>query len=154
MSISGRRNVVSVVWTLVGIMLFWRGLPYAGLREVPEIVGLSGADTWIALAIAVVVGVGKGMSALKKGARRAVTHIEKQGAQAPAWNVFSPIMYLLVAIMIAAGLGLRMAPYDAGIKAWIIAILYPGVGVALVIGGQLVRKVEGFPQQPEPAQAA
>lgn len=152
MTVNGRRNIVCLVWSLVGLLLIWRGLPYAGLRADPDIVGLAGSSTWIALAIALVVGVGKGMSALRKGARRAVTHIEAQGEIAPFWNVFSPIMYLLVAIMIAAGVGLRLAPYDPATKAWIVGILYPAVGVALLIGGQLVRRVDALPQaEPAPA---
>jgi len=151
MSVNGRRNLVCLVWTLVGVMLVWRGLPYAGVRTSPDVQGLTGSSSWIALGIAAVVGVGKGMTALRKGARRAATHIERQGAQAPFWNVFSPVMYLLVAVMIAAGMALRLAPYDAVVKAWAVGILYPAVGVALVIGGQLVRTVEPLP---EPAAAA
>ena len=141
MSITGRRNVVCIIWTAVGLMLVWRGLPYAGLRAEPDVVGLTGASTWIALAAALVVGIGKGLTALRKGARRAVTHIVRQGERAPAWNVFSPVMYLLVAVMVAAGVALRRAPYDATAKAWIVGILYPAVGVALLIGGQLARTV-------------
>ena len=142
MTANGRRKIVCFVWTIVGFMLIWRGLPYAGLIDDPGIVGLTGSSTWIALGIALIVGIGKGMSALRKGARRAVTHIVKQGETAPWWNIFSPVMYLLVAVMIAAGLALRLAPYDADVKAWIVGILYPAVGVALLIGGQLVRRVD------------
>ncbi|MHC4954932.1 MAG: hypothetical protein ACYTGZ_13680 [Planctomycetota bacterium] len=152
MTVTGRRNIVSIVWTVVGVFLFWRGLPYAGLLEVPDVVGLTGSNTWIALVVAVVVGIGKGMSALRKGARRAVTHIVRQGDRGPWWNVFSPTMYVLVAIMVAAGIGLRTAPYDAAVKAWVIGILYPAVGVALVIGGQLVRRVDPLPaSEPTPS---
>ena len=151
MSIAGRRNIVAVIWTLVGVLLFWRGMPYAGLREAPDVVGLAGANTWIALGIALVVGVGKGMTALRKGARRSVTYIERQGERGPWWKIFSPLMYVLVAIMIGAGVLLRRAPYDADVKAWVIGILYPAVAVALVIGGQLVRRVEAFPAEPVPA---
>jgi hypothetical protein len=136
----------------VGLLLIWRGLPYAGLRASDGFVGLAGANTWIALAIAVVVGIGKGMSALKKGARRAVTHIVRQGESAAWWNVFSPVMYVLVATMIGAGIALRKAPYDSGVKAWVIGILYPAVGIALIIGGQLVRRVDPLPE-PEPVAA-
>ena len=142
MSIAGRRNVVCVVWIAVGVMLFWRGLPYTGLRADPDVVGLTGSNVWIALALGVVVGIGKGMSALKKGAKRAVRHIVDQGEQAPIWTVFSVSMILLVGIMIGAGLALRHAPYDADIKAWVVGILYPGIGVSLVIGGLLARTVE------------
>ncbi len=141
MSVPGRRNVVFVVWAAVGVLLVWRGLPYAGFREVPDVTGLQGGERWIALGAAVVVGVGKGLTALKKGARRAAAHIEKQGPDAPAWSVFSPFMILLVAIMVGAGLALRYAPYDATVKAWIVGILYPAIGLALVIGGLLARSV-------------
>ena len=145
MSTTARRSIVSLVWTAVGLLLIWRGLPYAGLRAAPEVKGLAGAETWAALAIAVVIGIGKGMSALRKAARRAATRIERQGEAAPWGKVFSPVMFLLVAIMVAAGLGLRHAPYDAGVKAWVIGILYPAVGLALLIGGWIVRRAEPVP---------
>jgi hypothetical protein len=145
MTVAGRRNVVFVVWAAVGVMLIWRGLPYAGLREVPDVIGLEGSDRWIALGAALLVGVGKGFTALKKGARRAVTHIYSQGEQAPAWGVFSPVMIGLVAIMVAFGLTLRLSPYDADIKAWVVGILYPAIGVALFIGGLLARSVAPLP---------
>ena len=154
MSIAGRRNVVCVIWVLVGILLFWRGLPYAGLVEDPEIVGLSGSNTWIALAAAVVVGIGKGMSALKKAGRRAVTRMHAMGDQAPVWTIFGWTMYLLVGLMIGAGLLIRTADYDPNVKAWIVGILYPGIGVALLIGGLLVRNAEPLPPKDEPAPAA
>lgn len=145
MSISGRRTLVAVVWFLVGLLLIWRGLPYTGVTTAPDIVGLTGTDTWIALAIAVVVGIGKGMSALRKAGRRAATRIESMGERAPFWTVFSPVMYLLVLLMIGLGVALRLAPYDAGIKAWVVGILYPAVGVALILGGLLVRNAEPLP---------
>ncbi|MDG2149883.1 MAG: hypothetical protein P8N09_10195 [Planctomycetota bacterium] len=142
MSIQGRRNVVFVVWAAVGVLLIWRGLLYTGFREeTVDVTALHGNDRWIALGAALIVGIGKGFSALKKGARRAVTHIEKQGPQAPMWSVFSPVMILLVAIMVGAGLALRFAPYDAGVKAWIVGILYPAIGLSLIIGGLLARSV-------------
>jgi len=141
MSVQGRRNVVFVVWAAVGVMLIWRGLPYTGFRDHFEVTALQGNDRWIALGAALIVGIGKGFTALKKGARRAVTHIEKQGAQAPWWSVFSRVMILLVAIMVGAGLALRFAPYDAGVKAWIVGILYPAIGLSLIIGGLLARTV-------------
>lgn len=153
MSVNGRRNVVAVIWVAVGVLLFWRGMPYLGLSEDPDIVGLTGSDTWIALAIAVVVGVGKGMTALRKAARRLARRIEDQGEQAPAWKIFPPVMFLLVGLMIAAGLALRLAPYDDGVKAWVVGSLYPAIALALVIGGVLVRTVEPLPA-PEPSAAS
>jgi len=141
MSITARRWLVCVIWFAVGVMLIVRGLPYTGLIENTEIEGLAGNDSWIALAVAVVVGVGKGLTMLKKGARRAVTQIISRGETAPPWTIFSPIMYLLVALMIGMGLALRHGDYDAGTKAWVVGILYPAIGLALMIGGILATKV-------------
>lgn len=148
MSQQARRMVVCVVWFAVGLMLIWRGLPYAGLRATPanpDFTPLAGAQTWIALAVAAVVGIGKGFTALRKGARRAVRQIVDHGERAPAWSVFSPFMILLVALMVCAGLALRLTPYDPVVKGWVIAILYPAIGVALVIGGLLALRVEPLP---------
>ena len=145
MSVAGRRNVVFVVWAAVGLMLVWRGLPYAGFRADPDVTGLQGGERWVALGAAAVVGAGKGFTMLRKGARRAVTQILGRGEDAPAWTVFSPLMILLVAIMVGFGLALRLTPYDASVKAWVVGILYPAIGLALFIGGWLARSVAPLP---------
>jgi hypothetical protein len=129
----------------VGLMLIWRGLPYVGLRSVPDVESLTGSQTWIAGACGLVLGVGKGFTALRKGARRVATQIVSRGEDAPAWSVFSPFMILLVALMVGLGLTLRHAPYDPTTKAWVVGILYPGIGVALLIGGWLARTAAPLP---------
>ncbi len=148
MSQSARRRLVMLVWVAVGLMLIWRGLPYAGFRAEPGILGLQGNERWIALAAGLVVGIAKGFTALRKGARRAVTHIVAKGDQAPVWTIFSPFMILLVALMVAAGLLLRQGNYDPQIKAWLIGILYPGIGVALILGGWQVLSANPLPPKP------
>ncbi len=151
MSQQARRMVVCVVWFAVGVMLVWRGLPYAGLREsdaaTRDFTPLADGQTWIALACALVVGAGKGFTMLKKGARRAARQIVDCGERAPIWTVFSPFMILLVALMIGAGLALRLSPYDGVVKGWVIAILYPAIGLALMIGGLLALSVEPLPKK-------
>ena len=47
--------------------------------------------------------------------------------------------------LVGFGLTLRYAPYDADVKAWIVGILYPAIGVALFIGGLLARSVDPLP---------
>ena len=147
MSQKARRAVVCVVWFAVGVMLVVRGLPYLGLRttEAQGFTPLSGNDTWIALAIAVVVGLGKGLTVLRKGARRAARQIVDRGETASVWTVFSPYMIVLVVLMIGAGLVIRLAPYDPVVKGWVVGILYPGIGLALMIGGLLALSVEPLP---------
>jgi hypothetical protein len=61
--------------------------------------------------------------------------------------VFSPFMILLVALMVALGLTLRFAPYDDTIRAWVVGILYPGIGIALMIGGWLARSAAPLPSR-------
>jgi len=147
MSQQGRRQLVCVLWIAVGLLLIWRGLPYAGLVADERVTGLHGDQRWIALLVALVVGLGKGFTMLRKGARRAVAQIVSKGERAPAWTVFSPFMIVLVALMIGAGLALRLAPYDPQVKAWVVGILYPGIGVALIIGGWLALSVEPLPSR-------
>jgi hypothetical protein len=147
MSQQGRRQLVCLLWVAVGVLLIWRGLPYAGFRDDPQVTGLRGGERWIALAAAAAVGLGKGFTMLRKGARRAAAQIVSRGEQAPFWTIFSPFMILLVALMIAAGLALRLAPYDPQVKAWVVGILYPGIGVALIIGGWLALSVAPLPSR-------
>lgn len=151
MSQQARRWVVCVVWVAVGVLLIWRGLPYAGWNAAEadrtDFTPLAGNDRWIALAFAVVLGLGKGFTALRKGARRAATQIVRRGERAPIWTVFSWFMVLLVAIMIGAGLALRLTPYDPVVKGWVIGILYPAIGLALIIGGVLALGAEPLPDK-------
>jgi uncharacterized membrane protein len=148
MSQQGRRLLVCILWVAVGLMLIWRGLPYAGFRADPAITSLHGNQRWIALLIGLVLGLGKGFTMLRKGARRAATQIVSRGERAPFWSVFLNIpMIVLVAVMVGAGLALRLAPYDPTVKAWVVGILYPAIGLALIIGGWLALSVEPLPSR-------
>lgn len=146
MSQKNRRAVVCFVWFAVGVMLIARALPYLGLRPsdaaTRDFKPLEGSQVWIALAAALVVGLAKGFTLLRKGARRAAKQIEDRGQEAPAWSVFSPYMIGLVLMMIAAGLAIRGVPYDPTVKGWVVGVLYPGIGLALMIGGLLALGVE------------
>ena len=149
MSQQARRTLVCILWFAVGVMLVWRGLPYTGLvssdAATRDFTPLSGSHVWIALALAVVLGIGKGFTALRKGARRAATQIASRGERAPFWTILSPFMILLIAIMIGGGLALRKIPYDPEVKGWVIGVLYPAVGLALMIGGLLALSAEPLP---------
>ena len=149
MSQQSRRMLVCILWFAVGVMLVVRGLPYTGLMPsdaaTRDFTPLAGNHVWIALAAAVVLGIGKGFTALRKGARRAATQIEARGERAPFWTIFSPFMILLVGIMIVGGLALRKLPYDPEVKGWVIGILYPAIGLALMIGGLLALSAKPLP---------
>jgi hypothetical protein len=138
MTISGRRKVIGLLWAAVGLLLVWRGLPYTGLRAVPAVRGLAGSSRWLALALGALLGVAKGLTALRRSARSVVHGITARGEEAPAWSVLSPFMVLLIATMVGLGLMLRLAPYDPLVKAWAVGVLYPAIGTALILGGYLV----------------
>lgn len=145
MSISGRRKIIGVLWAVVGLLLVWRGLPYLGLRTVPEVRGLEGASRWLALGLGALLGVAKGLTALRRSARSAVRGITVRGEEAPAWSVLSPFMVLLIVSMVGLGLLLRLAPYDPLVKAWAVGVLYPAIGTALILGGYLVVSLPATP---------
>jgi hypothetical protein len=99
----------------------------------------------MALGIALVLGLAKGFTLLKKGARRAAKQIVNRGENAPFWTVFSPYMILLVLLMVGAGLAIRLSPYNPTVKGWVVGALYPAIGLALMIGGVLALSVEPLP---------
>jgi hypothetical protein len=88
-----------------------------------------------ALGFACVVGFLKGMTVLKKAARRNVLNLIEAGPEAPLRSVFPIRLVALVAFMMGLGFAIRLAPYDPVTKAWVIGILYPGIGFGLMIGG-------------------
>jgi len=149
MSQQARRMVVCVVWVAVGVMLIVRALPYLGFTAsdpvTRDFTPLAGSQVWIALAVALVLGLAKGFTLLRKGARRAAKQIVARGETAPFWTVFSPYMIVLVLLMVGAGLAIRLSPYDPTIKGWVVGALYPGIGLALMIGGLLALSVEPLP---------
>jgi hypothetical protein len=149
MSQQGRRLVVCVVWFAVGVMLMLRALPYLGLRASDPLTRdfnpLEGRNVWIALGLALVLGLAKGFTLLRKGARRAARQIVDHGEKAPFWTVFSLYMIFLVALMIGAGFAIRLSPYDPTVKGWVVGVLYPAIGLALMIGGLLALSVEPLP---------
>ena len=55
------------------------------------------------------------------------------------------------ATMVCLGIAIRTTDYDATIKAWVIGILYPGIGLALLIGARSV--AFGTPPEPQPTDA-
>lgn len=139
-----RRSLLAIIWIGVGGMLFSKGLRYAGVWpevwSAEDLVTLTPAQAWWALALALLIGLLKGLTVFRKAAARATADILADGALAPFWRVFRPRMLLLIVLMIAAGLAVRLLPYDAHLKAWIVAIVYPGIGLALMIGGLLLMR--------------
>lgn len=135
---SSRLRLLAALWMAIGTTLVARGLPYAGLVPADGVDGLSGRAGAAALALAAALGILKGVTVMRHAGLRAAARIDRQAERAPPWTILSARMLLLVALMVASGLALRLLPYDPQLKAWIVAVVYPGVGVALLVGGAWV----------------
>lgn len=134
MTLPTRQKLYALFWASAGAVVLWRGLPYLGWADWGHVAGLQGADRWIATAIGLVFGVVQGVTALRMAGRKAVDRMVEAGAVASPLTMIKPATVLLVGVMIGLGLLVRKAPYDPGIKAWVVGILYPGVSLSLFLG--------------------
>lgn len=128
MSIAGRCRLYGLVWWIAALILAARARPFFG----PD--GLWMEDALIALGAAVVIGVAKGGSVMRRAAGKARGRIIRRGATAPPWSVFEPQVIVLIGAMMALGVAIRLAPYPEQYRMWAVGILYPGVALALLIG--------------------
>ncbi len=128
MSIAGRCRLYGLVWWIAALILAARARPFFG----PD--GLWMEDALIALGAAVVIGVAKGGSVMRRAAEKARGRIIRRGATAPPWSVFEPQVIALIGVMMALGFAIRLAPYPEQYRMWAVGVLYPGVALALLIG--------------------
>ena len=138
LSLQGRRYIYAGVWLFATCILFSRGLPYLGLLPGDVEVTLEGTDRWLALAIALVIGLLKGSTVLRKSGLKAVTRMKAQGEHAPAHTIMNIPTVALIAVMVAMGIAIRTTDYDTTVKARVIGILYPAIGLALLIGARAI----------------
>jgi len=134
MTLEARQRLYVLFWASAGTVVLWRGLPYLGWTSMGDVVGLHGADRWIATALGMAFGVVQGVTALRMAGRRAVDRMVAAGPEASPLTLLRPGTVLLVGVMIGLGLLVRKAPYDPEVKAWVIGILYPGVSLSLYLG--------------------
>lgn len=132
MSILGRCRLYGLLWWVAALILAARARPYFG--EGAGALGLSGQDAAIAGGAALIVGVGKGVSVMRRAAERARSRIMRRGATAPPWSIFEPGVVLLIVGMMGLGMAIRLAPYPEHYRPWVVGITYPAVALALLIG--------------------
>lgn len=87
----------------------------------------------IILPLSIVAGYWKGAALMRKSAARAAARIRRLAEHTPVWQLYSPSMYLLVAVMVALGVAGRWAGDQWPIRGY-IGILYLVVGVGLITG--------------------
>ena len=126
-----QRLLAAAIWTGVGIMLSFLGLEWM----------LKGFGWWAWLLAVPMIALGfvKGRFILDTMAKRNTQRITDRGAEAPWWGFYPIRTWILVAIMMSAGLVLRVAIPDLffhfnapdSYYAW-IGLVYLAVGVALM----------------------
>lgn len=121
----GRVRVATVLWLAVGTMLIARGWPFFAAIA-------STQGKVITLAIALAVGIGKGLFVLSRSAARTAGFIRRRPEQDWFWFSVHPILYALIPLMIGVGLTLKHF-YGQSFPA-LVAAVYFGIGAALIAG--------------------
>lgn len=143
MSVDGRCRIYGGLWLLAAVVLVWRGLPYLGVGDGAP-VALAGGEVAVALAIAAALGLAKGLTVMRRAARKARARIAVSGERGGLGTVFRGPVLLLIVGMMALGLTLRLAPYPDRWRAWVVGVVYPAVALALLLGAApLLRGASG-----------
>lgn len=112
----------AAMWTVGATILLVRGAFY--LRD-------EHWALWL-IAVAVILGVVKSQMLLDRVARKAVARIRERG-RACFFGFFSPKTWVFVALMMGGGMMLRRTGLNHGI----LAVIYVGVGTALVLADRI-----------------
>ena len=108
-----------------------------GLRHclLSETSPMTGAEVVTAL-IAGILGVLKGLTVIRRAAHQALYRLQQPGSEQPLLRLFPPRTCLLIGMMMTTGIALRNAHYAPLLKSWLIAVIYPAVSLALLLGPQ------------------
>ena len=121
-----RALVGGIIWVLVGVFLIARGLfPYgaSALESAP-----AAAILWLVGGL--LAGTAKGLFVLTRSAARMIGRIEARPHPAPFWQIYPPLFFLLIPIMIGFGILLRLLFGDSHPE--VVAGVYVGIGAALI----------------------
>ena len=125
-----RGALMAVNWWIAAAVLLYRGIPHL-LGE-----GLSDAERFTSIVLIAVIAIGKSRSVLDRAAQRSVHRLESRPL-APIWNVYTIRLLALIFFMSLIGVLIRSTPYDLEIKNHLLAVLYPGIGLALLRSSRL-----------------
>ncbi|MFT7617212.1 MAG: hypothetical protein ACI97A_000846 [Planctomycetota bacterium] len=122
-----------VVWLAVAVMLIYRGLvPHFGNID-------SNMAKIVALSLAAVLGIAKGIFVISKSTARTAAFIIKRPSQDWIWMSFHPVLYVLIPVMIL--FGYWMKDMYAVSKPEVVVGVYVGIGIALLVGIRGFRKI-------------
>ena len=120
-----RLYLMGLLWSVAAIGLWLKSLPY--LSE-PD------SSPWFVF-ISSVVGFclawAKSTFILDRVAQRMISKAQTSTIKTPRVNTGLRLMAVIV-LMSGLGWGIRDLHYDATVKRWIVSLLYPGIGLALL----------------------
>lgn len=111
--------VAALVWTLVGVSLLIVGVRWIYLGDE--------ARRWLAISLAMIIGLGKGIFVLRRTARRNIKRILARGDGRCIGGFVSWKMWIFILAMMAGGRLLRASD----LPLWILGTIYAGIGLAL-----------------------
>ncbi|WP_067620464.1 hypothetical protein [Dissulfuribacter thermophilus] len=119
--------LAGAMWSLVGIMLFFRGIRWLILNQY---------ENWLIIICilgATVIGLIKGKIILDKAANKATIRIQKRGDDKCLFGFFSWKNWLLIALMITLGRLLRASPAPV----YVVSTIYMAIGTALTYSSRI-----------------
>ena len=126
---AGRRThllLAALTWTLVGLGLLVVGARWLWLGETPL--------SYLGVALAIVIGVGKGIFVLRKTAQRNIDRILNRGDGKCLGGFVSWKMWIFILAMMTGGRLLRETP----LPLWALGTIYAGVGFALLLASSTI----------------
>lgn len=110
MSRSSLQTLAGIIWVCVGVMLASMGI-FKYLANAQSL-GASTLSLGLAIGLGLIVGGAKGKFVLAKSALRNKDRIEKLEEPLRPWHVFAPPFFLLIALMMGMGIGIRRFVID------------------------------------------
>ncbi len=130
------------LWALVGLFLMIRGaIMYQTALDTQN---ASQTALAVSIAVSVLLGIIKGRFVLSKTARRNKSRIDQLEGPLKPHQVYTKSLYFLIAGMILLGVTLRtFNEYLGGYV--VVAAIYCGIGLALIISSLVYWKPEAQP---------
>jgi uncharacterized membrane protein len=137
-----KNNLISIaggLWGIIGIFLIYRGI---GMYQIAvDEQNSTQMAVLYSVSIGIVVGFFKGLFVLSKSARKNKSRIQNLEAPLKIHHIFAKPFYGLIAGMMLLGVLLRnMNGYLGGYI--VVAGIYCGVGIALIVGSRVYWKTE------------
>jgi hypothetical protein len=131
--------IASGLWGLIGVFLIYRGM---GMYQL-AVAGQNATQVGIvfSVTIGIIVGFFKGLFVLSKSARKNRSRIEGLESPVKIHHIFSKPFYGLIAGMML--LGILVRSFNEYLGGYIVvAGIYCGIGVALMVGSRAYWKSE------------